>query len=171
MIHLLIKNQLTGRSTQIGKGTQSPIIKDDCCLCHLATGDMLRAVVSTKTPIEIKVKEAMEKGELVTDNLVVGIIDEAMKRPSCQKGEGSVAHSHPSCGFDPLSRVGNNELKLHLILSQKFLSQMTNTLGREVNNHKKEMAARFVQPVPHTIVSDTLLNASVEVLVPNKLID
>jgi adenylate kinase family enzyme len=44
-----------------GKGTQSPIIKDEYCLCHLATGDMLRAAVSAKTPLGIKAKEAMEK--------------------------------------------------------------------------------------------------------------
>ncbi|XVE85267.1 hypothetical protein DITRI_Ditri17bG0078500 [Diplodiscus trichospermus] len=69
-----------------GKGTQSPIIKDDNCLCHLATGDMLRAAVAAKTPLGIKAKEAMDKGELVSDDLVVGIIDEAMKKPSCHKG-------------------------------------------------------------------------------------
>ncbi|KAK6242247.1 hypothetical protein QUC31_014074 [Theobroma cacao] len=69
-----------------GKGTQSPIIKDDYCLCHLATGDMLRAAVAAKTPLGIKAKESMDKGELVSDDLVVGIIDEAMKKPSCQKG-------------------------------------------------------------------------------------
>ncbi|KAE8698924.1 Adenylate kinase 4 [Hibiscus syriacus] len=44
-----------------GKGTQSPMIKDEYCLCHLATGDMLRAAVAAKTPL-------------------------AMKKPSCQKG-------------------------------------------------------------------------------------
>lgn len=69
-----------------GKGTQSPLIKEEYCLCHLATGDMLRAAVSAKTPLGIKAKEAMEKGELVSDDLVVGIIDEAIKKPSCQKG-------------------------------------------------------------------------------------
>ncbi|KAJ8536579.1 hypothetical protein K7X08_034980 [Anisodus acutangulus] len=69
-----------------GKGTQSPIIKDEYCLCHLATGDMLRASVAAKTPLGIKAKEAMDKGELVSDDLVVGIIDEALKKPSCQKG-------------------------------------------------------------------------------------
>ncbi|XWS69207.1 hypothetical protein CRYUN_Cryun04dG0159700 [Craigia yunnanensis] len=69
-----------------GKGTQSPVIKDDYCLCHLATGDMLRAAVAAKTPLGIKAKEAMDKGELVSDDLVVGIIDEAMKKPSCDKG-------------------------------------------------------------------------------------
>uniref|UniRef100_A0A0C9RS15 adenylate kinase n=1 Tax=Wollemia nobilis TaxID=56998 RepID=A0A0C9RS15_9CONI len=69
-----------------GKGTQSPFIKDEYCLCHLATGDMLRAAVAAKTPLGVKAKEAMDKGELVSDDLVVGIIDEAIKKPSCQKG-------------------------------------------------------------------------------------
>lgn len=69
-----------------GKGTQSPIIKDEFCLCHLATGDMLRAAVAAKSALGIKAKEAMDKGELVSDDLVVGIIDEAMKKSSCQKG-------------------------------------------------------------------------------------
>lgn len=44
-----------------GKGTQSPIIKDEYCLCHLATGDMLRAAVAAKTPLGIEAKEAMDK--------------------------------------------------------------------------------------------------------------
>ncbi|XP_047311543.1 adenylate kinase 4-like [Impatiens glandulifera] len=69
-----------------GKGTQSPIIKDEYCLCHLATGDMLRAAVAAKTPLGVKAKEAMENGQLVSDDLVVGIIGEALKKPSCQKG-------------------------------------------------------------------------------------
>ncbi|GJP82160.1 hypothetical protein CLOP_g12372 [Closterium sp. NIES-67] len=69
-----------------GKGTQSPIIKEENCLCHLATGDMLRAAVAKQTPLGLKAKETMEKGELVSDDLVVGIIEEALKRPSCGKG-------------------------------------------------------------------------------------
>ncbi|KAH7429740.1 hypothetical protein KP509_09G063500 [Ceratopteris richardii] len=61
-------------------------MKEEYCLCHLATGDMLRAAVAAKTPLGIKAKEAMDKGELVSDELVVGIIDEAIKKPSCEKG-------------------------------------------------------------------------------------
>ena len=52
-----------------GKGTQSPIIKDEYCLCHLATGDMLRAAVAAKTPLGIKAKEAMNKVVLADQNL------------------------------------------------------------------------------------------------------
>lgn len=51
-----------------GKGTQSPIIKDEYCLCHLATGDMLRASVAAKTPLGIKAKEAMDKVKVYSYN-------------------------------------------------------------------------------------------------------
>ncbi|XP_073028964.1 adenylate kinase 4-like [Primulina eburnea] len=57
-----------------GKGTQSPMIKDEHCLCHMVTGDMLRAAVAAKTPLGVKAKEAMDKGELVSDDLVVMMI-------------------------------------------------------------------------------------------------
>ncbi|RLN00578.1 adenylate kinase 4-like [Panicum miliaceum] len=50
-----------------GKGTQSPLIKDEYCLCHLATGDMLRAAVAAKTPLGIKAKEAMDKKGFILD--------------------------------------------------------------------------------------------------------
>jgi adenylate kinase len=52
-----------------GKGTQSPIIKDEYCLCHLATGDMLRAAVAAKTPLGIKAKEAMNRVVLADQNI------------------------------------------------------------------------------------------------------
>ena len=69
-----------------GKGTQSPKIKADHCLCHLATGDMLRAAVAAKTPNGIKAKQAMESGALVSDDIVVGIIEEAIKKTECRNG-------------------------------------------------------------------------------------
>jgi adenylate kinase len=56
------------------QGTQSPKIKTDHCLCHLATGDMLRAAVAAKTPNGVKAKQAMESGALVSDDIVVGCV-------------------------------------------------------------------------------------------------
>ena len=69
-----------------GKGTQSPQIKRDYCLCHLATGDMLRAAVGAKTEYGKRAKEAMDSGALVTDDIVIGIIKEAIDAPECAKG-------------------------------------------------------------------------------------
>lgn len=69
-----------------GKGTQSPMIKNENCLCHLATGDMLRAAVAAKTPLGLEAKKAMEAGALVSDEIVVGLIEENIKRAECRTG-------------------------------------------------------------------------------------
>lgn len=69
-----------------GKGTQSPAIKKEHCLCHLATGDMLRAAVTAKTPLGLEAKKAMDAGALVSDDIVVGLIGEAVQKPECSKG-------------------------------------------------------------------------------------
>lgn len=69
-----------------GKGTQAPKIKRENCLCHLATGDMLRAAVSAGTDMGKKAKEVMDRGELVSDEIVIGIIEDAIGKPECQKG-------------------------------------------------------------------------------------
>jgi len=69
-----------------GKGTQAPRIKREHCICHLSTGDMLRAAVKAGTPLGKEAKAVMEAGKLVSDDLVVGIIKEAIDAPECKKG-------------------------------------------------------------------------------------
>lgn len=69
-----------------GKGTQAPIIKNEYCLCHLSTGDMLRAAVKQGTEMGKKAKEVMDAGKLVSDDIVAGIIAEAIQNPECEKG-------------------------------------------------------------------------------------
>ena len=69
-----------------GKGTQAPIAKDEHCLCHLSTGDMLRAAVSAGTTMGKKAKSVMDAGELVGDDIVAGIVAEAIEGPECRNG-------------------------------------------------------------------------------------
>ena len=69
-----------------GKGTQAPNIKDNLCLCHLATGDMLRDAVAAGTELGKKAKGLMEAGQLVPDELVIGLIADNLKNPECQRG-------------------------------------------------------------------------------------
>ncbi|KAK9854789.1 hypothetical protein WJX84_003716 [Apatococcus fuscideae] len=52
-----------------GKGTQAPKLKSEHCLCHIATGDLLRAAVAAKTPLGTEAKKAMEAGALVPDEV------------------------------------------------------------------------------------------------------
>ena len=56
-----------------GKGTQGPIIKDELCICHLATGDLLRDAVAKGTELGKQAKDVMARGELVSDELVINL--------------------------------------------------------------------------------------------------
>lgn len=61
-----------------GKGTQASRLVEDRGMVQLSTGDMLRAAVKAQTPVGLKAKAVMEAGELVSDEIVSGIIGEAL---------------------------------------------------------------------------------------------
>lgn len=69
-----------------GKGTQAPKLKEENCLCHLATGDMLRSAVRARSKVGLEAKKVMDAGGLVSDEIVVNIIKDAVKKPQCSKG-------------------------------------------------------------------------------------
>ena len=69
-----------------GKGTQGPKIRDDLCTCHLATGDMLRDAVKAGTPLGKQADGIMKAGQLVPDELVIGLINDNMDNPECERG-------------------------------------------------------------------------------------
>jgi len=70
-----------------GKGTQAPKIKEKFCICHLATGDMLRSQVAKKTPLGREAKKIMEAGGLVSDEIMVNMIkNELENNTACRNG-------------------------------------------------------------------------------------
>ena len=69
-----------------GKGTQSNRIVHDFCYCQLSTGDLLRDHVANKTPLGVRAKEAMDKGQLVSDEIVNSILVSAIRSPQCSRG-------------------------------------------------------------------------------------
>lgn len=69
-----------------GKGTQAQRLVGRRGLVQLSTGDMLRAAVKAGTPLGRKVQPVMARGELVSDDLVVGIVAERIGQPDCVKG-------------------------------------------------------------------------------------
>ncbi|KIY48259.1 adenylate kinase 1 [Fistulina hepatica ATCC 64428] len=70
-----------------GKGTQAPHIKEKYCICHLATGDMLRQQVANKTPLGVEAKKIMDAGKLVSDEIMVGMIkDQLENNKECKNG-------------------------------------------------------------------------------------
>ena len=69
-----------------GKGTQANYIKDRYKIPQISTGDMLRAAVKAGTPLGIEAKKVMDAGGLVSDDIILGLIDERIKQDDCSNG-------------------------------------------------------------------------------------
>lgn len=69
-----------------GKGTQAQRLADTYGIVQLSTGDMLRAAVAAGTEIGLRAKAVMEAGDLVSDDIVVGIISDRVDEDDCKNG-------------------------------------------------------------------------------------
>jgi adenylate kinase len=69
-----------------GKGTQAKRMIDRLGVPQISTGDMFRAAVKEGTPMGLKAKECMDKGALVPDDIVIGVVKERFQKPDAQKG-------------------------------------------------------------------------------------
>jgi len=69
-----------------GKGTQAAFIKERFGIPQISTGDMLRAAVKAGTPLGIAAKKVMDAGQLVSDDIIIGLVKERLKEPDCAAG-------------------------------------------------------------------------------------
>jgi len=69
-----------------GKGTQAKMLTGKLGIPQISTGDIFRAAVKEGTPMGLKAKEYMEKGELVPDDVVIGVVEERLTKPDLDKG-------------------------------------------------------------------------------------
>lgn len=69
-----------------GKGTQAQILCQRLGIPQVSTGDMLRAAIAAGTEMGRKAKEYMDQGQLVPDEVVIGIVKDRLADPDCQKG-------------------------------------------------------------------------------------
>jgi adenylate kinase len=69
-----------------GKGTQATFIKEHFGIPQISTGDMLRAAVKAGTPLGLAAKKIMDEGGLVSDDLIIGLVQDRLKQPDCSKG-------------------------------------------------------------------------------------
>jgi len=76
-----------------GKGTQATLLKDELKVPHISTGDLLRAAVKAGTPLGIKAKAVMEAGHLVSDEIVLGMLEERLAQPDV--GNGFILDGYP----------------------------------------------------------------------------
>jgi len=69
-----------------GKGTQAAHIRDKYGIPQISTGDMLRAAVKAGTPLGLAAKKVMDAGQLVSDDIIIGLVKERLKAPDCARG-------------------------------------------------------------------------------------
>jgi adenylate kinase len=69
-----------------GKGTQANVIKARFGIPQISTGDMLRAAVKAGTPLGLAAKKVMDSGQLVSDDIIIGLVKERLKEADCAKG-------------------------------------------------------------------------------------
>src|SRR5829696_10233505 len=69
-----------------GKGTQARLLQERLHLPQISTGDILRALKNAQTPLAQEVREIMERGQLVSDELTIRLVKERTAQPDCQNG-------------------------------------------------------------------------------------
>jgi adenylate kinase len=69
-----------------GKGTQAAFIREKFGIPQISTGDMLRAAVKAGTPLGAAAKKVIDAGHLVSDDIILGLVEQRLKQPDCVKG-------------------------------------------------------------------------------------
>lgn len=69
-----------------GKGTQAEILSREWNIPSISTGNILRAAMKNGTPVGLKAKAYVEAGQLVPDDVIIGIIEERLAQPDCANG-------------------------------------------------------------------------------------
>ena len=103
-----------------GKGTQAKLIEERHGMKQLSTGEMLRAAVAAGTETGLKAKAIMDRGELVPDEVVVGIIADRLGQPDVKKGfilDGFPRNTAQAEALDKM--LAGKGLKLHAVIEMK----------------------------------------------------
>ena len=93
-----------------GKGTQAKRLVETRGMLQLSTGDMLRAAIATRSPLGQKVEGIMKRGELVTDEIVIGLIEDCL--PAIDASGGAI--------FDGFPRTRAQAAALDAMLARRF---------------------------------------------------
>ena len=137
-----------------GKGTQSERLVSKYGLKHLSTGDILRSEIASKTPLGVEAKKIMDQGQLVPDEVVIGMISSALENNPQARGflfDGFPRTEAQAEALDKLLKFKQSEIAvvLALIVSEEELVQrLLNrglTSGRPDDNNVDVIRARIVE--------------------------
>lgn len=137
-----------------GKGTQSEKLIAEYGLKHLSTGDLLRSEISNKTPLGLEAKTLIDKGLLVPDEVVIGMISTALETNPEAKGflfDGFPRTKAQAIALDKLLKLKNTEIKLVLALEvseEELVKRLLNrglTSGRSDDTNETIIRERITE--------------------------
>jgi adenylate kinase len=137
-----------------GKGTQSARLVEQYGLIHLSTGDLLRSEISRKTALGMEAKAIMDRGELVPDAVVVGMIASALENNPMAKGflfDGfprTVAQSEALDNLLHQKRTSIGVVLAMQVSEEELVKRLLNrglTSGRSDDNSEEVVRARIVE--------------------------
>ena len=137
-----------------GKGTQSEKLIEKYGLKHLSTGNLLREEISNQTKLGLEAKSFMDKGQLVPDSVVIGMIRSALDQNPGAKGflfDGFPRTVAQSIALDDLLKEKDSEIALVLALEvgqQELVERLLNrgkTSGRSDDTNEDIIRARIIE--------------------------
>ncbi len=137
-----------------GKGTQSKNIIDKYELTHLNTGDYIRAEIAAKTPLGKEAKTFIDKGHLVPDEIVIGMISTALEENTAAKGylfDGFPRTTRQAEALDKLLKLYNTDIDVSILLEVdeeelvKRVLKRGETSGRSDDSSEEIIRERIVE--------------------------
>ncbi|WP_186431344.1 adenylate kinase [Clostridium sp. BSD9I1] len=120
-----------------GKGTQAKLISEKYSIPHISTGDIFRKNISEKTPLGVKAKGYMDKGQLVPDELTIDLVKDRLQHDDCKNGfllDGFPRTVAQAEALDEFLHENNQSINSSLLIDvpqEYILERMT---GRRVCN-------------------------------------
>lgn len=116
-----------------GKGTQAKKLVEKYVIPQISTGDLLRAAVAAGTALGKEAKLCMDKGELVPDSVVLGMVEERLKQDDCKKGyilDGFPRNTSQAEALDKMLAALNMQLEAAVSVDVPFDDLMKRLTGR-----------------------------------------
>jgi adenylate kinase len=132
-----------------GKGTQAKKLIEKYGMPQISTGDLLRAAVSAGTPLGKEAKSVMDKGELVPDRIVLGMVEERLKQDDCKKGyilDGFPRNTAQAEALDKMLGTLGMSLSAALSVDVPFDDLMKRLTGRRTCKACGQMYNMYFKP-------------------------
>ncbi|ANJ66994.1 adenylate kinase [Halothiobacillus diazotrophicus] len=140
-----------------GKGTQAKKLVDHYGVIQISTGDLLRAAVAAGTPLGVAAKAAMDNGQLVSDDIVLGMIKERLNQADTQRGyilDGFPRNLAQAAALDELLGELNQTLEAAILLDVPFADLLRRLTGRQTCASCGAVFNRYTHPSKEPNVCD-----------------